>query len=183
MVEQFCALDVNELCRAGCLAPGWRGSWQLAQEGDKITRINLFAATTDRLYLIYRVSLSGGNRQVVIQPGPLVRAPCPRGTRPLFACPCVTNAVPCGRPVAKLYLAGRYFRCHHCHGLSYSIQSQCARDRLMRRAGKIRARLGGDFGILASFPERPPRMWWRTYERLAKQTFELEEKAVQYLAP
>ena len=73
------------------------------------------------------------------------------GTRPYFMCPGVVNGVTCGRRVAKLLASGRYFLCRHCYRLAYDSQSESAWGRALRRANKIRMRLGGDPGVAAPF--------------------------------
>ena len=88
------------------------------------------------------------------------------GVRPYFICPGVVNGISCGRRVAKLHGCGHYFLCRHCHHLAYASQSEDGWDRSLRRANKIRQRLGGDPGMAAPFPSRPKGMWRRTYERL-----------------
>ena len=105
----------------------------------------------------------------------IVRAPCRYGgVRPYFICPGVVNGVACGRRVAKLHCAGRYFLCRHCCRLAHASQSEGPRDRALRRANKIRRRLGGDPDLAAPFPPKPRGMWRRTYVRLREQALAAE---------
>jgi hypothetical protein len=85
--------------------------------------------------------------------------------------------VACGGRVAKLHGPRHYFLCRHCYRLAYASQSEGAWDRALRRANKIRQRLGGDPGMAAPFPQKPKGMWQRTYERLYEKAFEAETLA------
>jgi hypothetical protein len=89
----------------------------------------------------------------------------------------------CGRRVAKLYGPGRYFLCRHCYRLSHASQSEDAQRRSMRRASKIRQRLGGNAGTASPLPPKPKGMWRRTYERLREQALDAEERADEALLP
>jgi hypothetical protein len=93
---------------------------------------------------------------------------------PYFICPGVVNGVACGRRVAKLFGPRRYFLCRHCYRLVHASQSESEWERALRRANRIRQRLGGEPGTVAPFPQRPKGMWRRTYERLRSYAFAVE---------
>ena len=113
----------------------------------------------------------------------IVRVPCPfGGARPYFICPGVVNGIACGRRVAKLHSPGRYFLCRHCYRLAHASQSEGQWDRTLRRANKIKQRLGGDPGMAAPFPKKPKGMWRRTYERLRDECFDAEMRADEAFA-
>jgi hypothetical protein len=176
-VESCRSLDVDRLRRAGCLEPGWRGNWRWTEDGETVAWIGL-RAEPDLLRLHYRVGLAGGEWQEVRETVRLVRVPCRfGGTRPYFVCPGVVDGVACGRRVAKLHGAGRCFLCRRCYRLGHASQREGGLDRTLRRADKIRRRLGGEPGLAARFPARPKGMWRRTYERLRWTVFEAEMAA------
>jgi hypothetical protein len=104
------------------------------------------------------------------------RVPCRfGGARPYFICPGAVDGSACGRRVVKLHGPGRYFLCRHCYRLAYASQSEGAWDRMLRRADKIRERLGGDPGMAAPLPSRPKGMWLQTYERLLEEAVDAEK--------
>jgi hypothetical protein len=78
----------------------------------------------------------------------------------------VVNGRPCGRTVVKLYADGAYFLCRHCYRLTYPCQRERTLDRTIRRADRIRMKLGGEPGMLNPFPSKPKGMHWATYDRL-----------------
>jgi hypothetical protein len=173
-VEGCRSLDVNRLHREGCLRSGWSGIWQWTRDGERTAWINLRAAF-DRLDLSYHVRIGGGDWEDINESVRIVHAGCrDGGPRPYFICPGVVNGRVCGRRVAKLYQPTRYFLCRHCNRLTYAGQSEGGLDRILRRANKIRQRLGGDPGMASSFPTRPKGIWRRTYERLHRRTFGIE---------
>ena len=84
----------------------------------------------------------------------------------------MVTGISCGRRVTKLHGAGRYFLCAIA-----TSQSEGEWDRALRRANKIRQRLGGDPGMAAPFPEKPKGMWQRTFEHLWNKAFDAEMAA------
>jgi hypothetical protein len=182
-VEACRSIGVNRLHREGCLRAGSMASCQWSCDGDKVTPTNL-RAEHDRLHLTYRVSIGGGEWEDVNETVRIVRVACRfGGARPYFVCPGVVNGTACSRRVAKLYGPGRYFVCRHCYRLAYASQSEDAQRRSMRRASKIRQRLGGNAGTASPLPPKPKGMWRRTYERVREQAFDAEERADEALLP
>lgn len=86
------------------------------------------------------------------------------GKRCWFICP----AQGCKRRVAILY-DGSIFACRHCYRLFYACQRESPDDRAMRRADKIRSRLGWCAGIANPPGSKPKGMHWRTFNRLTVQ--------------
>lgn len=176
-VEASRSIDVNRLHREGCLRDGWAGNWQWTRDGERVAWINL-RADGERLRLTYRVRIGGIDWEDVAETVRIVRVACRFGAaRPYFICPGVVNGITCGRRVAKLHGAGRYFLCRHCYRLGHASQIEEPWDRALRRANKIRRRLGGEAGMAAPFPPRPKRMWQQTYQRLRDRAFEAEMSA------
>src|SRR5262245_7710346 len=83
------------------------------------------------------------------------------GLRWWFVCPRLN------RRVRKLYLplGGRHFWSRGAYQLAYASQRETVSDRALRRARKLRLRLGGDPAD-ADYPAKPKRMRWTTYDRL-----------------
>ena len=95
----------------------------------------------------------------------IVHTPCHLGgSQPWFLCP----AVGCGRRVAILY-GGGIFACRHCHRLAYASSREDMSHRTMRRADRIRDRLGWRHGIANGHGDKPKWMRRQTFDRLTAQ--------------
>lgn len=81
------------------------------------------------------------------------------GSQAYFLCP------RCNRRVIALALGQRYFRCRTCVGAAYASSQEGPTDRAMRKANKLKRRLGADPG-LDSFYRRPKHMRQRTFEAI-----------------
>ena len=181
-VESNRSLDINRLNRAGCLRPGYCGGWEWKRDGERVAWIQL-RRDGNALVLSYRVRRYGEEWQDVEQPTRIIWMPCRfGGARPYFVCPGVVNGIACARRVGKLYGAGTYFLCRHCYRLAYGSQHEDRYDRALRRANKIRMRLGGEPGMASQFPSRPKGMHRDTYERLQSAVLNTEILAQERLA-
>jgi hypothetical protein len=168
-------LDVRNLHRDGLLKPGacFRSSW--SRFGRETGSMRGFVYR-DRVILSYRHHRgSEGEWEEVKEQVRLEWTPCNfGGERPWFTCPGVVNGKRCGRRAAILYGPGKYFLCRHCHNLRYESQREDKKDRALRRAQKIRQRLGGSANMLEPFPARPKGMHHRTYMRLFREHHDAE---------
>jgi hypothetical protein len=156
--DDFHRLDVQMLHRKGCLRPWTAGTsrwsrgehetgsigWRVLGEDGQATALHLSYRVIGE-EIAYRVLLSW----TACHYG---------GQRPWFLCP----GRNCGRRVAVLY-GGRYFLCRHCHNLAFASTREEAHSRHLRKAQKIRPRLGGSASIYDRFPDKPRGMHWRTY--------------------
>lgn len=151
----FRRLDVRRLSREGFFTGGPRcGTWTWSREGEVVASIG-YQANREAVTLDYKAN--GEPQRYTVS---LEWTPCHYGgARPWFRCP----GRGCGRRCAVLY-GGRIFACRRCHGLAYESQREDRSGRLLSKAHKIRARLGAEPG---TDPEKPPRMHWRTFNRLA----------------
>jgi hypothetical protein len=175
--ESVKALDVNWLRRRGELTPG-RWSWVSWSCGGEPSGSIQLRAEHDAVVLHYKVrDWAGGEWEPVEQRIAIERTPCRfGGSRPWFRCTVYSGGRYCGRRVAKVYGAGKLFACRHCYRLAYESQHESPRCRGLSTAQHLRRRLGGDAGI-DDLPEKPPRMHWRTYNRICDRIIACEERA------
>ncbi len=168
---ECCSLDVRKLHREGLLKSGNLFSWGWFRDGQEVASIAAFVYQ-DRIVLSYRHrSRLGCEWEEVKEPVSLEWTACNfGGERPWFVCP----GAECGRRVAILYKLRKYFLCRHCYDLRYESQREDKNDRALRRARKIRQRLGGSANMMEPFPERPKGMHLDTYMRLFWEHHEAE---------
>jgi hypothetical protein len=177
LVEDCWHLDVNRWHREGYLVPGRQFRWSWWQGGERQSSIDV-AAREEAVELAYTLHPGTERAEGVRYRVALTWTPCTfGGRRTWFRCPGVVGGRPCGRRVAKLYLADRYFLCRQCLDLSYRTRRQDAAARARERAQAIRLRLGGSANLLKRFPWKPLRMRWRTYWRLRQEAEAAEQKS------
>lgn len=175
------SIDVNRLRREGVLSAGWSGGWEWKRNGERVSSISIRGGQ-DRIVLSYRSRIGSEAWQDVEEPIPIRWVPCRHGgRRPYFVCPGSVNGAVCHRRVVKLYCAGRYYLCRHCYRLTHASRNEDSCDRALRRANKIRMRLGGEPGYETMIPRRPKGMWRKTYDRLFEAVIENEARAEERL--
>jgi hypothetical protein len=120
------------------------------------------------------VHLSSGPRAVRMVPHPMRFG----GVRWYALCPC------CDRRCLFLYLPTRARRpaiaCRSCAGLVHASTRYDAMDLAVRRVMKLRARLAATGAAErpgGPMPWKPPRMRWKTYERLCAAVERAEHRA------
>ena len=181
-VEDSRPLDIGKLRRGGVLAEGWAGKYHWHLNGKEIAQICL-RMRPGVLLLNYSFSRGNGPKEAVEQSVPLVWRSCRFGGQRLyFQCRGVINGKVCQRCVTKLYGAGKFFLCRFCYRLSFSSQHEDRWDRSLRRANRIRSKLGGAPGLNAPLAPRPKHMRQRTYDRLFDEIMNLEARAEERLA-
>lgn len=163
--EDYRALDVRGLHRAGVLSSGYSYSWEWKRRGEVVASIGIRTESPTCVRLRYQVKArcQAESKDYHV---PITWTPCHLGgERPWFLCPC------CSRRVAKLY-GGAVFACRHCRRLNYASQQANKRDRASDRSWDLRRALGCDEGFLftpAEFIPKPKGMHWRTFNRKIEQ--------------
>lgn len=161
-IDAVRSLDVRDWQRRGLLKPGLRFTIEWGQQGDLTLGIAV-RMDEHHVVLAYRYLNGDGSLTTVEYPVALDWTPQTfSGRRVWFRCP--TEG--CERRVAILHLGDFRFACRRCHGLAYSSQRENAIDRNLRRARKIRRKLGDLQDSLSSSSDKPKGMRWHTYNQL-----------------
>jgi hypothetical protein len=162
------------LKREGMLSPGANRRMTWSRHGAVIASVNV-RAEPGRVFLTYRHRSGGGEWIDESYPVRLTTTPCHiGGERDWFRCP----ARGCGQRVAVIY-GGGIFACRKCYRLAYPSQREDLADRAVRRADRLRARLGWPGSVLEGAGwGKPKGMHWRTYERLCREHDALSDRAL-----
>jgi hypothetical protein len=168
--ESCRSIDARRWHRDGLLRhASQRFTWSWTRHGEPLGSIDV-RTEADAVVLTFK---GGSEWRSVEQRVPLVWTMCHlRGGRCWFRC-C------CRRRAAILYLRDApVFACRHCCRLAYRSQQEIPRHRAIRRAQKLRMRLGGSANLLRPFPERPRGMHRTTYYRLSAKAMEAQERSI-----
>ena len=172
-VESYLMLDVNQLSEKGCLRTGSSSTCQWVL-GNEIFSINL-RAEAGRVHLAYTARVGDGGCEEMAETISIVHLRCRfGGSRAYFICPGPGDGTECGRRITKLHLSRRYFLCRHCNRLAYASQFERPWQRALRRASKLKQRLGVGGGIAEPLPDKPKGMWTRTYGCLLDEILQAE---------
>jgi hypothetical protein len=156
-------IDIRVLSKLGLLHQGIVLDFSRTSRGENCGLISL-RVETDRLVLIYRNLQKGGAFEQIKDEIFFDWTPCNYGGyRQCFLCP------RCKRRVAVIYRR-KYYRCRHCYNLTYYSQQESKSDRLMRKAKKIRIRLGASQNLTVPVLLKPKYMHQKTFDRLRKET-------------
>jgi hypothetical protein len=175
-VEGARPLDVMKVARAGYLSGSRVGGWQWTY-GDGTTALIGITGGREAVTLNYRIKSGGEDWQTVQQRVPIRWTRCRfGGERPWFVCDVLANGVHCGRQVAKLYGAGKFYACRICYRLRYQVQRGGRMDRAHHRLARLHRSLGADYdGPDGPPPPRPKWMRQRTYQRAVQQIENAED--------
>ncbi|NLZ18262.1 MAG: hypothetical protein GX087_11120 [Desulfobulbaceae bacterium] len=155
-------IDIRWFKQQGRLYPGATGIVSWSRGGEETGSIR-YRAETDRMILDYCYRFKNGEWEPVEQAITFDRTPCHYGGhRMWFRCP------RCCKRVAVLYGAGKYFFCRHCYELTYTSQQEDVVDRLIRKARKIRQRLGASNNLTEPILFKPKHMHQKTFDRLRR---------------
>lgn len=168
------AIDVRRLARDGMLRPGSSGTWRWIRSGVVVASLWTHAEP-DRVVLMRRLCGRGTEWRHEHHPVRIERTRCNLGgSRPWFVCPIAG----CGRRVAILYDNDRSYACRQCYRLAYPSTRENRGFRAIRRAERIRERLGWRPGVFYGSGGKPKGMRWNTFHRLTDQHDQLGSMAM-----
>lgn len=168
LVENALRIDVDAMIRRGCIQPDAHivGQLRFDFDGDDlVVHFESRLGHPDNSWIRLKYAIvdywTGDEHKINDQIFLVGTQPPFGGVRWWFECP------RSGRRVRKLYLplGGRHFRSHLAYRLAYACQREAVDDRARRRARKLCLRLGGDPDD-DTYPDKPKRMRWKTYNRL-----------------
>ena len=174
-VENSLTLDIDKLRRDDLIVPNiYRRvslTWSWTGTGERIADITMVVDTSDERGTIYLQFVSRnpatGERTETDQPIRLTTIEQPFGGRRWYAI-CPYSGAWC----SKLYLppgATKFAARAAWRRLAYKVQREAPYDQALRRAFRLRARLGDHRGGIGDPIPKPRWMRWRTYEsRLAE---------------
>ena len=180
--EDGLILSLSKLLRDKLFRPGSACHssliWTNTTTGERVGSIGYEAhlgQESGRVRLKYTTTKWDGEKRESDYWIQLVTTPQPFGGRRWwFVCPRT------GRRAAKLYLPnGAFtFASRQAYRLAYRSQREAPHDRALRRAFKLRGKLGADGGIGDCVP-KPKWMRWRTFECLTTEHDFLVERSLE----
>jgi hypothetical protein len=158
------SIDIRRWQREGLLRPGFPFTrvWRESGEIEASVRVRLAGNHLLLGYTLHSTQTRLSTQEISVE---LFSTNCHLGgTRLWFLCP----QPGCGRQAAVLYERGR-FACRHCLGLAYPSQRESPSDRALRRAERVRTRLGWEPWECSVYGRRPKGMHRTTFMRLQAQ--------------
>ncbi len=178
-------LSLPKLIRDGLFRPGcaWGGSivWTSTRTGERVGSIGYQAQLGEedgRVRLYYTTTRWGGERVASDYSVALTTTAQPFGGRRWWwICPRT------GRRVLKLHLpsGALTFASRQAHRLAYKSQRETPYDRALRRAFRLRDRIGADGGI-GDYVPKPRWMRMKTYDRKLEEIWQAEGVVDAHLA-
>lgn len=157
-VESTLGLSVNKLLRWGYIDSKKyvSGSIYWGDEDNRAGSISFVCRLANSLELNY-----SANGEPIRQAIDILWTACHYGNkRPWFECPI------CHRRVGRLFYRARRFACRRCQKLCYTSQLENPRKRGLGLSFKL---LGKLEAIGGSEDFKPPRMHWKTYNRILER--------------
>jgi hypothetical protein len=142
------------------LPPGAAVSWRLTRGGRTQGAVHIRVMETGALALAFTPERGEPWQQTIL----IARVPVTfGGERPWLVCP------HCWGHAATLYLGRHGFTCRTCSGVTYPSTRETHGDRAVRKADKIRRRLGWVPGVAHGHGLKPKGMHWQTFWRLVQE--------------